>query len=89
MFPASCLTRLNHRINDMTCNTPCSNCDCEETVPTTVSSWRGNKIYWNGYDSSYQEIDPSPMATQQASYFERLEAAADIILKDMLAAERA
>ncbi len=73
MFPASCLTRLNHRINDMTCNTPCSNCDCEETV----------------YDSSYQELDPSPMATQQASYFERLEAAADIILKDMLAAERA
>jgi hypothetical protein len=73
MFPAFCLTRLNYRINSMTCNNPCSNCNCEETV----------------YDSSYQELDSSPMATQQASYFERLEAAADIILKDMLATERA
>ncbi len=68
MFPSSCLTRLNHRINNMACNTPCSNCDCPETV----------------YSSSYQEIDSSPMATQQASYFERLETAADIILKDLL-----
>ena len=69
MFPALCLTRLNHRFNTMTCETPCNNCDCEETV----------------YNSDYQEIDSSPMGSQQAKYFDDLERKVDEVLRDLFA----
>ena len=69
MFPAFCLTRLNHRLNSMTCQTPCNNCDCEETI----------------YDSSYQELDSSPLTSQQVKYFEDLESKVDEVLRDLFA----
>lgn len=52
MIPSFCLTRLNQRLNTMTCKTPCSNCKCEKSV----------------YDSDYIEADNSPMAKQQAAF---------------------
>lgn len=69
MFPASRLAKLNYRLNTMTCQTPCNNCDCEETV----------------YDSSYQELDSSPLTSQQAKYFEDLEQKVDEVLRDLFA----
>ena len=68
-MPGFCLTRLNHRLNTMTCENPCPNCSCEETV----------------YNSSYQELDSSPMANQQSTYFQKLERRADELLKDLFA----
>lgn len=69
MFPAFCLTRLNYRLNTMTCKNPCPSCSCEETV----------------YNSSYQELDSSPMASQQSAYFEYLERKVDEVLRDLFA----
>ena len=68
MFPFHCLARLNHRINTMTCKTPCSDCSCKETV----------------YNSDYQELDSCPIGTLQARYFEELEATADRIISELL-----
>lgn len=69
MFPSFCLTRLNYRHNTMTCEKPCSNCSCEETV----------------YNSSYQELDSSPIASQQSAYFQDLERKVDEVLRDLFA----
>lgn len=70
MFPPLVLSRLIQRFNkDMSCNTPCSNCDCPETV----------------YNSDYQELDSSPMGTEQARYFDELEAAASSVIAELLA----
>jgi len=73
MFPAFCLTRLNHRFNSMTCETPCENCVCKETV----------------YNSSYQELDSSPLASQQVKYFEDLESKVDGVLRELFLERRA
>ena len=70
MIPGFLISRLTQRLNsEMPCNTPCSNCDCPETV----------------YSSDYQEVDSSPVGTQQARYFEQLEEAASIVIRDLIA----
>lgn len=54
MIPYFCFANLNHRLNTMTCKTPCSNCKCKKSV----------------YDSDYIEADNSPLAKQQAKFLD-------------------
>ena len=59
MFPSLLLNRLIQRFNnEMPCDTPCSDCDCPETV--------------------------RPLE-QQSRYLERLEDAANDVIKELLA----